>query len=270
MEYVTVRGVEVPAVGFGTAARELDHEGHREAVATALAAGYRHLDTAQMYDNERAVGEAIAASDVDRGDLFVTTKLAGDNRAYDAAVASTRASLDRLGLDYVDLLLIHYPNDGVPHEETLRAMNDLRDDGLVCHLGVSNFSVEQLRAATDASDAPVLTNQVKYNVRHRRDDLLRFCVENEVMLTAYTPVAGLVDDPALAAVGDRHGKTPAQVALRWLIQQPTVSTPPQSSSPAHVRENFDVFDFELPAVEMRDLFALEGAPDDDLAAALGI
>ncbi len=270
MEFVTVQGVEVPTLGFGTASRELDHDGHREAVRVALETGYRHIDTAQMYQNETAVGEAIANADVPREDLFVTTKLDGQNRAHDAVHESTRASLDRLGLSYVDLLLIHYPNADVPHAETLRAMNDLRDDGLVRHIGVSNFSVAETREAIAASTAPILTNQVKYHVRHRQDDLLAFCLENDVMVTAYTPVGDVIDEPKLEEIGARYGKTASQVALRWLIQQPNVSTPPQSGTEAHIRENFDVFDFELTAEEMRTLFHLEAPLDPDLAAALGL
>lgn len=270
MEYVTAQGVEVPALGFGTASRELDHDGHREAVRVALETGYRHIDTAQMYRNETAVGEAIAAANIDRDDLFITTKLDGGNRRRKAVLESTRESLDRLGIEYVDLLLIHYPNADVPHAETLRAMNDLRDDGLVRHIGVSNFSVTETREAVAASDAPVLTNQVKYHVRHRQDDLLRYCLEEDIILTAYTPVAEVIDDPALSEIGDRYDKTPAQIALRWLLQQPKVATPPQSGSPEHIRENFDVFDFSLTDDEMRELFALESPLGPDLAADIGL
>jgi len=270
MEYVTPQGVEVPALGFGTARMDTDEE-RRRAVSAALSAGYRHLDTAQVYGSESAVGDALADSSVDREEVFVTTKLSGDNRAREAVLESTRASLDRLGLETLDLLLIHAPNDEVPHEETLGAMNELRDDGLVRHLGVSNFSVAQTRDAMATSDAPIITNQVEYNVRERQDDLLACCIGEDVMLTAYSPlgVGDLLDEEALATIGERHGKTPAQVAVRWLLQQPMVSTIPMSSSPSHIRENAAVFDFELSTAEMRELFALEGDPDEDLAAALG-
>ncbi|MFC7141430.1 aldo/keto reductase [Halosimplex aquaticum] len=262
MEYVTVNGVDVPALGFGTARMDTDEE-RRRAVETALDVGYRHLDTAQSYGSEGAVGDALAASDVDREDVFVTTKLSGDNRAYDDVIESTGESLQRLGLDAVDLLLIHSPNDDVPHEETLDAMNELRDDGFVRHLGVSNFSVDQLREAMDLSDAPILTNQVEYHVRERRDELLSLCIEEDVMLTAYSPldVGDLADDPLLAQIGERVGKSAAQVAIRWLIQQPMVSTIPMSSSPEHIRANFDVFDFELTDDEMEELAEQGGAVD---------
>ncbi|WP_459193104.1 aldo/keto reductase [Halosimplex sp. J119] len=269
MEYVTVDGVDVPAVGFGTARMDTDEE-RRRAVETALDVGYRHLDTAQSYGSERAVGEALAASDVDREDVFVTTKLSGDNRAYDDVVESTGESLQRLDTDYVDLLLVHSPNDDVPHGETLDAMNELRDDGFVRHVGVSNFSVEQLREAMDLSDAPILTNQVEYHVRKRRDDLLSLCVDEGVMLTAYSPLAvgDLTDDPMLERIGERVGKTAAQVAIRWLIQQPMVSAIPMSSSPEHIRENFDVFDFQLTDDEVERLFE-RGGPVDAIKSKLG-
>jgi diketogulonate reductase-like aldo/keto reductase len=271
MERVTAGGVEVPALGFGTARMDTDQE-RRRAIGAALEAGYRHVDTAQIYGSEGAVGDALRASEVDREDVFITTKLSGDNRAYDAVIESTRASADRLGVDAIDLLLIHAPSDDVPHGETLSAMNELRAEGAIRHLGVSNFSVSQLREAIDSSDAPILTNQVEYNARHRQDDLLAFCIEHEVVLTAYSPLAvgDLLGEPTLASIGERHGKTPAQVAIRWLLQQPMVSAIPMSSSPAHIRENADVFDFELSGDEMREVFALEGDPDADLAGTLGL
>jgi len=269
--HVTAAGVEVPALGFGTA-RMSDYEAEYRVVETALDAGYRHVDTAQIYGSEPAVGDALADSDLDREDVFLTTKLAGENRSYDAVFESTRESLEELRTAYVDLLLIHWPVDDVPTEETLRAMNDLRDDGLVRHVGVSNFSVPQLRDAREASDAPVLTNQVEYNVENRQDELLAYCIEEDVMLTAYSPlgVGELLDDETLGTVADRHDRTAAQVAIRWLLQQPMVATVPMSSSPAHVRENFDIFDFELSDAEMRELFSVGGDLDADLAARIGL
>jgi diketogulonate reductase-like aldo/keto reductase len=271
MQSVTPQGVEIPALGFGTARMDT-HEQQRRAVAAALDVGYRHIDTAQMYDSERAVGEALADSDVAREDVFITTKLDRPNRDHDAVIESTHASRDRLGVDTIDLLLIHSPNDAIPHAETLGAMNELVDAGVVDHVGVSNFSVAQTREAIDLSDAPILTNQVKYHARHRQDDLLRLCVEEDVLLTAYSPlgVGSLLGDEALAEIGERHGKTAAQVAIRWLLQQPMVSTIPMSSSPEHIRENVDVFDFELSDAEMRAVFDLTGGLDAELAAKLGL
>ena len=270
-QYVTAGGARIPALGFGTARMDTDEE-RRRAVGAALDAGYRHLDTAQSYGSEGAVGDALAESGVDPDEVFVTTKLSGDNRARDAVLSSARESRERLGLDAIDLLLIHSPNDDVPHEETLAAMDELADDGVIEHLGVSNFSVDQLRAAIDAADAPVVTNQVEYNVRHRQDDLLSFCLDEGVMLTAYSPlgVGDLLDEGALAEIGERHDKTPAQVAIRWLVEQPMVSTIPMSSDPEHVRQNAAVFDFELSDAERRELFAPGGELPEPLAERLGL
>ena len=265
MEYVTTNGVIVPALGFGTARMD-EYETQRLAIETALATGYRHLDTAQIYGSERAVGDAIRESSVDRADCFITTKLSGDNRSYDRVLESTQTSLDRLDTDYVDLLLIHSPNEAVAHAETLEAMNELYADGAVRHLGVSNFSIDQCEQAREASEAPIITNQVKYHLRHRQDELLTWCLEEDIILTAYSPLAvgGLTTDSTLQEIGQAHGKTAAQVAIRWLLDQPNVMTIPMSSSPAHIRENFDVFDFSLCADERRRLFGLEGSPPSEL------
>ena len=264
MKYVTAAGTDVPALGFGTARMDTREEQYR-AVSTALAAGYRHVDTAQAYGTETDVGDAVRDAQVDRDEVFLTTKLSGTNRAYDDVIGSTHASLDRLDTDYVDLLLVHAPNEEVPHSETLRAMNDLRDDGYIRHIGVSNFSVEETREAMALSEAPILTNQVEYHVRKRRDELLAFCVDEGMMLTAYSPleVGALADNDGLEAIGDRHGKTASQVAIRWLLQQPMVSAIPMSSSPEHIRENVGVFDFELTDEEMHRLFD-RGGPLDAL------
>ncbi|WP_276253286.1 aldo/keto reductase [Halomontanus rarus] len=268
---VITRGVEIPALGFGTARMD-DHDERVRAISAALEAGYRHLDTAQVYGSEPAVGEAIRESDVAREELFVTTKLADGNRAYDDVIDSVHESLEHLDMETIDLLLIHSPNDEVSHEETLDAMNELYEDGLVEHLGVSNFSVDQTREAVAHSEAPIVTNQVEYHVHHRQDDLLEYCIDEGMMLTAYSPlgVGDALDADVLREIGDRHGKTPAQVAIRWLLQQPQVSTIPMSSSPEHVRENFDVFDFELTGEEMRDVFRETGGLPDDLASKLDL
>ncbi|EMA53478.1 MULTISPECIES: aldo/keto reductase [Halococcus] len=271
MQQITVDGTTVPALGFGTSGMDTDDERYR-AVSAALDAGYRHVDTAQMYESESAVGDAMGDSGIDREEVFVTTKLLGENRAHDAVIESTRDSLDRLDTEYVDLLLIHSPDQEVAHEETLDAMNELVEEGTVENIGVSNFSVEETRAAIEHSDAPILTNQVEYNVHERRDDLLSLCLDEDVMLTAYSPlgVGDCLDNEVVTGIADDHDKTAAQVAIRWLLQQPLVSPIPMSSNPEHVRANADVFDFELTDDEMRDLFAIGGDLDDDLAGKLGL
>lgn len=257
MQFVTTQGVEVPALGIGTA--RFDETGRcQQAVETALEVGYRHIDTAQTYGTEGAVGSAIAASDVDREEVFVTTKLDDGNRDQDSVINSTHESLDALQVDTVDLLLIHSPNDTVSLEETISAMNELQDNDAVAHVGVSNFSTEQLHDAMDHSETPIITNQVEYHPHKDQSELLEVCVDENVMLTAYSPfdVGEVLDEPVLAEIGETYDKTAAQVTLRWLLQQEMVSALPKAAGSDHIRANFDVFDFELTNEEMDRVFGL--------------
>lgn len=251
MDHVTVQGVDVPALGLGT--WRLRGDDCYDAVSTALELGYRHVDTAQAYDNERTVGWAIADSDVDREDLFLVTKLTGTNRRHDAVLRSVEESLARLRTDHVDLLLVHFPRPGVPLAETLGAMDELVAAGKVDHVGVSNFGLDRLDRARALSDAPIFADQVQYSPYWPRTDLLDYCTIHDVLLTAYSPLAhgALVDDPELTAVGRRYGKSAAQVALRWLVQQDGVCAVPKATSRAHLAENLEIFDFELSDEEMR-------------------
>jgi diketogulonate reductase-like aldo/keto reductase len=263
-ETISVQGVEVPRLGLGT--WRLTGDQCRETVETALELGYRHIDTAQVYRNERQVGAALSASDVDREDVFLATKL-GPERDYDGVLRTTEESLARLGTDYLDLLLIHWPNGRPPgsppnplssapdHGETLAAMNELVDAGTVRHVGVSNFDLDLLDAAREASDAPILTDQVQYHPFWNQQSLLDYCRIHDVLLTAYSPLAhgGVLDDDVLERIGRRYAKTPAQVALRWLVQQDQVATIPKATSHEHLQANLEVFDFELTAAEMREI-----------------
>jgi len=270
MKYVTVEGVDVPALGFGT--WPMKGEACRSAVRTALEHGYRHIDTAQMYENETAVGRAIAESEVPREDVFLVTKLLSGNLAHDDVLRTTRASLDRLDTDVVDLLLIHSPSRSVPIEESIGAMNRLQADGLVEHIGVSNFSVSQLEAAMDASETPILTDQVEYHPFTSQGDLLEFCLDHGVVLTAYSPLARgrVVGNETLEGIGERYGKTAAQVALRWLVQQELVAAIPKASTSEHIRENIELFDFELTDDEMERIFDLQGGLISRLRDRLGL
>lgn len=247
---VSVQGVDVPALGLGT--WRLAGEDCRRAVETALSLGYRHLDTAQAYDNEREVGDAVAASDVDREELFLTTKLVNGNRAYDDVLRSTEESLAKLGTSYVDLLLVHNPHQRVPITETLRAMDELVDAGKVREIGVSNFGVDRLHEARETAEHELLTDQVQFNPYWDQTALLDYCDIHDLVLTAYSPLGhgGVLDDPVLAEIGTRYGKSPAQVALRWCLQHPNVSVVPKATSREHLAANLAVFDFELTAAEM--------------------
>jgi diketogulonate reductase-like aldo/keto reductase len=253
MEYVTTQDMEIPALGLGT--WRMKGPTCRRAVATALDLGYRHIDTAQAYGNERQVGAAIAGSDVAREDLFLTTKLGSSNRDHDSVLASTSESLRKLETDFVDLLLIHQPNTGTPLEETIGAMDELVSEGLVEHIGVSNFGVSRLHAAREHAKAPILTNQVQYHPFWDQTSMVDYCQIHDLMLTAYSPLAhgGAVDDGLLDEIGARYEKTPVQIALRWLVQQDNVSTIPKSTSPEHLESNLRIFDFELTDDEMRTI-----------------
>jgi diketogulonate reductase-like aldo/keto reductase len=243
-------GATIPKLGLGT----WQNTGRQcaETVETALELGYRHVDTAQAYGNEEMVGEGIAAADVDREDVFLTTKVWRSNLRHDDVVESVEESLDRLGVEYVDLLLIHWPHPRVPIAETLEAMAELREAGLVSHLGVANFTRSQLEEAIEASGVPLVTDQVLYHPFKDQSDLREFCVDRDVSLTAYSPLArgGVVGDDVLGEIGERHGKSAAQVALRWLLQQEGVVAIPKATGRNHLKENLDVFDFSLAEEEM--------------------
>lgn len=270
MEAATAQSATVPKLGLGTAG--MTGKACQKAVEHALSVGYRHIDTAQMYDNEDAVGAAIAASEVPRSEVFVVTKIHRRNLAYDDVLQSFEASLSRLGTDTVDLLLIHAPSGSIAIDETIRAMNELQHDDLVYHIGVSNFSINQTKEAMTVSETPIITNQVEYNPFHEQPELLEFCIENDVILTAYSPLARgkIVGNETLQEIGTRYGKTEAQVALRWLLQQQSVIAIPKSSSPTHIQENIDIFDFSLTNEEIRAIFDLQGGVVDRLRSTLGI
>lgn len=258
MEHVDVGGATVPKLGLGT----WQNTGPTctEMVRTALDLGYRHVDTAQVYDNEQQVGEGIAQSDVDREEVFLTTKVWRSNLRRDAVRESVAESLDKLGVDSVDLLLIHWPHPRVPVEETLGAMAALREEGLVEHIGVSNFTRAQLHEARDAVDAPIVADQVLYHPYKDQSDLHDYCVDSGIALTAYSPLArgDVLDDPTLTEIGERYDKSPAQVALRWLVQQEGVVAIPKTTSREHLADNLAVFDFELTDDEMARIGSLDG------------
>ncbi|MFC7078770.1 aldo/keto reductase [Halorussus caseinilyticus] len=250
MEYETVGGERVPKIGLGT--WRMQGETCRRAVRTALDVGYRHVDTAQAYDNERQVGRAIAESSVDREDVFLTTKVWPGHTDRESIRRSTASSLAQLGVEYVDLLLVHWPNPLASTAEVMTGLNDCRREGFTRHVGVSNFGVDQLRTARAASDAPVFTNQVQFHPYKPQRDLRAYCQAHDVLLTAYSPLAhgGILHDDVLRELAVVYDKSPAQIALRWAVQQEGVVAIPKSTSERHLRENLDVFDFRLTDEEM--------------------
>ena len=249
-------GVDIPKIGFGT--WKLRDETAQMAVSKAIEAGYRMIDTAQAYENETHVGRGIADAQLPREELFVTTKVwMSEFKDGDLQDAVAR-SVERLSTDYCDLILLHWPNPDVPLEETLGALNDVHDKGLTRNIGVSNFTSAQLGQAVKLSRAPILTNQVEYHPFINQTPILEAAHALGSSVTAYSPLAQgrVFDDPVLNEIGEAHGKTPAQIVIRWCAQQPGVITIPRSSSPDHIASNNDVLDFELTADEMGRITAL--------------
>jgi 2,5-diketo-D-gluconate reductase B len=244
----------IPKLGFGT--WPMSGRDCEESVADALAAGYRHVDTAAMYENEEEVGRGLRAAGVDRAEVWLTTKVWPDALEPARLRMSLERSLRRLGVDHVDLLLIHWPNRHVPLAATLDAMSALREEGRTREIGVSNFNAALFREALDR--APVIVNQVEYHPFLGQGALLDVCAERGAELTAYRPLAKgeVARDPVIAEIARARDATPAQVALRWLIDQPPVSAVPKASSPERRRENLGALELELSDEERARIDAL--------------
>ncbi|MBX7443904.1 MULTISPECIES: aldo/keto reductase [unclassified Arthrobacter] len=255
-------GHSIPQLGLGT--WPLDDDQVATAVVQALEAGYRHIDTAVKYGNERGVGNGIRASGLDRSELFVTTKLDGEFQGHDRAVAGLEGSLERLGLDYVDLLLIHWPLPGRDqYISTWQTFERLQAEGKARSIGVSNFKpahLERLMAETDVVPA---VNQIQLSPAITREAEREFHAKHGIVTESYSPLggsgAGLLSAPILSQLAEKHGKTPGQLVLRWHIQNGLV-TIPKSASPERMRENLDVFDFALDRQDLAELAVLDEGP----------
>jgi len=258
MEYVTVKGTRVPAIGLGT--WQLTGRACYDAVTAALELGYRHIDTADLYGNEAEIGKAVRDSGIDRDAVFITTKVPPSKLVPEAAKRCAEDSLRRLGMDHVDLLLVHWPNPAVPLGATLAAFAELRAEGKTRHIGVSNFSVKLLREAVDTHGADLLANQVEYHPYLAQRPVLEATRRYGMMLTAYAPVARgrVLRDPKIATIARKYGKTPAQVTLRWLVEQDGVAAVPKATSRAHLAANIAIFDFVLAPEDRAALAALGG------------
>ncbi|HEX5212210.1 MAG TPA: aldo/keto reductase [Pseudolabrys sp.] len=252
---LTAHGADMPAVGYGTMV--LPERG-AELVAYAIKSGYRLIDTARKYGTEDKVGEGIRASGVARKDLWVTTKVTELDAREADFLRSAETSLKTLGLDYVDLLLVHWPQPKVPFAETLGALAKAKRSGLTRHIGVSNFTVAMLDEAVRVCPEPLVTNQIEYHAYLPQDRMLAALKKHGMILTAYCPMARgkLLDDPVVAAIAKAHGKTAGQVCLRWLIQQPMVAAVPRPLEEAHIEDDLDIFDWSLTNDEMRQMAAL--------------
>jgi diketogulonate reductase-like aldo/keto reductase len=268
MKYETLGNTTIPKIGFGTwsivggmsADRSKDTRS-LTALRSALEIGYTHFDTAEMYargHSEELLGQAVRESGIPRENLFITSKVSASHLLYADLLRSCDQSLRHLGMDYLDLYLIHWPSSSIPLDETFRALNQLVREGRVRHVGVSNFAVKLLKQAQAESEAPIFTDQVPYSLVDRsyvQNGVLDYCQKNNILLTAYSPVeeGRLRVRPTLQAIADAHNATPYQIALAWLVSQPRVIAIPMSFNPEHIAENFAAAEFELPHDEIEQL-----------------
>jgi diketogulonate reductase-like aldo/keto reductase len=268
MKYEMFNGTTIPKIGFGTwsigggtSAERLKDARSLAALRSALEVGYRHFDTAEMYasgHSEELLGQAVRESNIPREELFITSKVNASHLRYDNVLRSCENSLRHLGMDYIDLYLIHWPSSSIPLSETFLALNQLVREGRVRHVGVSNFDVRLLKQAQAESEVPIFTDQVPYNLADRsyvRNGVLDYCQGNNILLTAYSPVkeGHLRTSPVLQAIADAHHVTIYQIALAWLTSQPCVITIPMSFNPEHIAENFVAADIELTKEEIQQL-----------------
>ena len=255
MRFVEANGARIPAIGLGT--WELRERACARVVEQALKLGYRHIDTAQVYENEREVGDGLRASGVKRDDIFLTTKIWTTHFAPHDLERSAKESLVRLRMSEVDLLLLHWPNPHVPLAETLGALAHAKRQGLTRHIGVSNFTVALIEEAVALCPEPLVCNQVEFHPYLDQSKVKEACARHGIALVAYSPVAKgrIKTDGTLMRIGRAHHKTPAQICLRWLAQQ-NVSAIPRTSKIERLSENIDIFDFSLTDEEMREISLL--------------
>jgi diketogulonate reductase-like aldo/keto reductase len=258
MNFIEANGANIPAIGLGT--WELRGRACARLVEQALRLGYRHIDTAQAYENEREVGDGMRASGVRRDEIFRTTKIWTTHFAAKDLERSAKESLARLRLTEIDLLLLHWPNPQVPLAETLGALARVRQAGLARHIGVSNFTVALIEEAAAACPEPLVCDQVEYHPYLDQTKVREACARHGMAVVAYSPVAKgrIRNDRALLRIGDRYRKSAAQVCLRWLVQQ-NVAAIPRTSKLERLSENFDIFDFELSAEDMREISGMGSA-----------
>jgi diketogulonate reductase-like aldo/keto reductase len=264
-------GIEIPQLGFGVWRVPADDT--QRAVAAALDAGYRHIDTAKLYDNEEGVGAAIRESGLERDEVFVTTKVWNSDQGYDDTMRAFDASMERLGFDVLDLYLIHWPLPGKGlAADTWRAMEKLYLDGRIRAIGVSNFHPHHLKALIEHAEIVPTVNQVELHPYLQQDDVRAANNQHGVATEAWSPIAkggDLLRDPVVQRLAEKHGRTPAQVVLRWHIQRDTIVIP-KSVTPGRIKENIDIFDFELDAEDMTAVNGLDrghriGAHPDEMS-----
>ena len=248
MEYLTLNnGVRVPMVGFGT--WKLNNETVIPALLDAFALGYRHIDTASYYGNEKGIGEAIVRSGLDRSELFITTKCWSDDKGYDQTLAAFDRSLELLGLEFIDLYLIHWPTD--KDDETWRALETLYRSGKVRAIGVSNFEERHFERLSKYAKIPPMINQIERHPLQNRNALIAYCNAHNIAVSAWSPLAraAMLTEPQLVKIATKHGVSASQVILRWHLQA-GVATFPKSSNTQRIQENISIFDFELSDEEV--------------------
>ena len=249
-------GYKIPVVGLGTWKSE-PGEATYKAVLDSINAGYRHIDTARAYDNEADVGKAVQDADISRKDLFITTKLWNRHQGYDEAIEACEKSLARLGCDYIDLYLIHWPLKD-KRNESWRALIELQKKGLCRSIGVSNFTIDNLKELEDKFEVIPAANQVEFHPYHYQKDLLEYCNSKNIIIEAYSPLvhAKRMDEERLVAISEEIGKTPAQILIRWAMQRGMVVLP-KSVNEGRIVQNFSVFDFEISDSLMKRLDNLD-------------
>jgi diketogulonate reductase-like aldo/keto reductase len=260
MHNVNANGAAIPALGLGT--WTLKGDDCAKLVTEALSIGYRHVDTAASYENEAAVGSGLRASGIARNDVFVTTKVWWTDIAPGDLERSAEASLKRLGIDEVDLLLIHWPNPKIPLEGSIKALNATKSAGLARHIGVSNFTTTLLSQAIALSDAPLVANQVEHHPYLDQTKVLDACRKAGMAMVSYCPLSRggpLFEEKAVTDAAARHSKTPGQIVLRWHVQQEGVVAIPRTNRLERLPENFAIFDFALSEAEMAAISALSKA-----------
>ncbi len=255
-QFVAANGALIPSLGFGTYG--MQGPALSNIIPAALKAGFRHIDTAQVYANEAYVGLGIAQSGIPRDEIFVTTKVWNGNYAPESMARSVDESLRKLRSDHVDLLLLHWPSNAVPLEDQIGALNDIVRAGKARHIGVSNYNRELLARATALSAVPLVTNQFEYHPYLEQDKLVSATRRAGLAVTAYCAMAvgRVFDEPVLQEIARRNGRTVSQVVLRWLIQQEDTIALSRTSNPDRLAENAGIYDFELPAEDMAAIFAL--------------
>ena len=254
---VSVDGINIPSIGFGTMLFP-EPEKAVELISQAIVSGYRHIDTARKYGSEAWVGKAISAASVPRENIWVTTKVTEENAKADDFARSVEISLKTLQLDYVDLLLIHWPQPAVPLEETIGALVKAKREGLAKNIGISNFTVKLVHKAAQLSSEPLLTNQVEYHPYINQDKILTVCRYYGISVTCHVPLARgkVLTDPKILRIAQSYNKSPAQITLKWLTQQENIIAVPRGLSEKEIMENISIYDFTLSDEEMEIISGL--------------